>query len=114
MKMDDVRKCSQCKTFFSKSNFCIDVCTKDGLNPIWKICRRGYFNEKFDKTTYYRKQNEKSRKESDINFILAFNVRSRTIKAFKAQKVGKTNETLDLLGCSHSFSKVGSGHSSNL
>ena len=40
-----------------------------------------------------------------MNFKLAHNIRVRTNKAFKSQNVGKTNKTIDLLGCSHSFFK---------
>ena len=106
--MDDVRKCSRCKIFSSKSNFYKDISTKDGLNPICKTCRRGYYNENFDKIKIYRKQYDKNRKESDLNFKLACNLRSRISKAFKSQNVRKTNKTFDLLGCSHFFSKAGS------
>ena len=40
-----------------------------------------------------------------MNFKLAHNVRARTHKVFKYQNIRKTNETFDLLGCSHSFFK---------
>ena len=63
--MDDARKCSKCKTFSSKSNFYIDVSTKDGLNPICKICRRSFYNENFDKIKNYRKQYDKKRRDSE-------------------------------------------------
>ena len=45
------------------------------------------------------------RKELDLNFKLACNLRSRTSSAFKSQNVRKTNKTFDLLGCSHLFFK---------
>ena len=45
------------------------------------------------------------RKELDLNFKLACNLRSRTSSAFKSQNVRKTNKTFDLLGCSRSFFK---------
>ena len=44
-------------------------------------------------------------KNSDLNFKIACNLRSRTSSAFKSHKVSKTNKTFDLLGCSHSFFK---------
>ena len=47
----------------------------------------------------------KSRRESELNYKLACNLRSRTNKAFKSQNVRKTNKTFDLLGCSNSFFK---------
>ena len=45
------------------------------------------------------------RKESNLNFKLACNLRSRTYQAFKCENFRKTNKTFDLLGCSHSFFK---------
>ena len=45
----------------------------------------------------------KSRRDSDLNYKLACNLRSRTNKAFKSQNVRKINKTFDLPGCSHSF-----------
>ena len=45
------------------------------------------------------------RKELDLNFKLACNLRSRTSSVFKSQNIRKTNKTFDLLGCSHSFFK---------
>ena len=52
-----------------------------------------------------KKLNEycKNRREKDLNFKLACNLRSRTSSAFKSQEVKKKNKTFDLLGCSHSF-----------
>ena len=43
------------------------------------------------------------RKDSDLNFKLACNLRTRTSMASKSQNVRKTNKTFDSLGCSHSF-----------
>ena len=48
----------------------------------------------------------KKRKDEDINFRLARNLRKRVLNAFKAQNVRKTNKTFDLLGCSHSFLRL--------
>ena len=45
----------------------------------------------------------KSRRDSDLIYKLACNLRSRTNKAFKCQNVRKTKKTFDLLGCSNSF-----------
>ena len=45
----------------------------------------------------------KERKDEDISFRLACNLRKRVLKAFKAQNVRKTDKFSDLLGCSHSF-----------
>ena len=46
---------------------------------------------------------KKKKRQSDSNFKLVCNLRSRTYKAFKSQNVRKINKTFDLLGCSHSF-----------
>ena len=43
------------------------------------------------------------RKESNLNFKLTCNLRSRTYQAPKSQNVTKINKAFELLGCSHSF-----------
>ena len=101
--MDDVSKCSKCKIFSSKSNFLKDISEKDGFNPICKTCVKVYYHGISDKIINYRKQYVKNRKDSDLNFKLACNLRSRTSKAYKAQNVRKTKKTFDLLGFSHSI-----------
>ena len=62
-----------------------------------------YDKENHDKIKRYLCEYYKNRKEKDLNFKLAGNLRSRTSVAFKSQNVRKTNKTFDLLGCSHSF-----------
>ena len=47
----------------------------------------------------------KKRRDSDVNFKLAHNIRVRTNKAFKTLNVRRTNRTCDLLGCSPDFFK---------
>ena len=44
--------------------------------------------------------------KTDLKFKLASYMRNRLYKAYKAQNVGKTNKTVDLLKCSHSFFKI--------
>ena len=71
----------------------------DVENEEWKIKQNKiekYRCDNREKTI----ENVKNKKESDLNFKLACNLRSGTSSAFKCQK---TNETFDLLGCSHSF-----------
>ena len=63
----------------------------------------GSYTENFDKIKNYRKQLDKSRNDSDLNFQLACNLRSRTSKASISQRGEKTNKTFDLLGCPYSF-----------
>ena len=45
----------------------------------------------------------KDKRDSDLGFKLACNLRSKTSKTFKTQKDRKTNKTFDLLGFSLSF-----------
>ena len=49
--------------------------------------------------------NIKNKMRTDLNFKLPSYKRTRPYKTYNAQNVGKTNETFDLLQCSHSFFK---------
>ena len=40
-KKDEFRKCSECKTNSSKSNFYKDRSTKDGVRAMRKVCSSG-------------------------------------------------------------------------
>ena len=113
---EDLKKCSKCKVMSSRCNFNKDISTKDGLNPIFKVCRIEYYKEKrqqrIEYSKFYARQNqarinlyEKNKKITILNFKIACNLRSRTNKAFKSQNVEKVNKTFDLLGCSESFFK---------
>ena len=55
-----------------------------------------------EKIKNYKKHMRK-RKESDLNFKLICNIRTRTNKAFMSQKLKKNDKTIDLLGCSPEF-----------
>ena len=77
-----------------------------------RIKKRNYYNEKHDKIIKYRNDNKdkiseyfRRRRDSDLNYKLACNLRTRTSLAFKSQNVRKTKKTFDLLGCSQSFFK---------
>ena len=98
-----------------KSSFHKDKSKNDGLKAICIFCRKKYYlenrnrilnNQKLcnkqnrDKIITRLKEYLKNRKESDINFKLACNLRSRTSKAFKSHNVRKINKTFDLLGYS--------------
>ena len=98
--MDDVKKCCKCKTIALKCNFNKDSSTRDGLNPICRVCRLRYYNEKrnqrIEDSKLYAKQHrakinlyEKNKRKTNINFKLACNIRSRTNQAFKSQNVKK-------------------------
>ena len=78
---EDLKRCSKCKTISSKCNFNKDFSTNDGLNPICKVCRLEYYNEKRAQRLQYQKlyakQNrarikiyEKNKRKTDFNFKL--------------------------------------------
>ena len=45
------------------------------------------------------------KRKTDNNFIIFCNIRTRTNKAFKSQKIRKTKKTKDILECFNSFSR---------
>ena len=67
-----------------------------------QLYKKNYFQN--NKQELYKKI--KKRKDDDINFRLACNLRKRVLNAFKARNVRKTNKTFYLLGCSHSFLRL--------
>ena len=102
----DVKKCSKCKTIFSKSNFYKDITKNDGYRPSCKDCSKKYYynnqtrilNDKNNRSkinTY-----ERLKRKNDPNFNLFCNIRHRTKYAFKSQTIEKIN---DLIGCSNYF-----------
>ena len=50
-----MKRCSKCKTISLKCNFNKDVSTRDCLNPICKVCRLRYYNEKREQKLQYQK-----------------------------------------------------------
>ena len=52
---EDLKKCCKCKTISSKSNFIKDISTKDGLNPICKVCWMGYYKQNRQQRIEYSK-----------------------------------------------------------
>ena len=84
------------------------------LKRIYDIDYRERNREKiqFYKKNHFQNNKEelykkiKKRKNEDINFRLASNLRKRVLSAFKARNVRKTNKTFSLLGCSHSFLRL--------
>ena len=64
-----------------------------------QLYKKNYFQN--NEEEMYKKN--KKRKDENIIFRLACNLRKREINAFKAPNVRKTNKTFDLLGCFHSF-----------
>ena len=107
--MDELKKCSKCKTISLKSNFNKDVSSRDGLNPICKVCRLRYYNEKREQKLEYQKlytkQNrtrinnyEKNKRKTNFNYKIAHNIRVRNNRAFKSLN----NKMNTLIGCSNS------------
>ena len=112
--MDDVKKCSKCETFSSKSNFFTDITEKDGYRPFCKICCQKYYyniqNRILNNHKNFNKKKrtkinayERQRKKTDFDFKLNCNITRRTNLAFKSKKIKKTNKTIDLIGCSQTF-----------
>ena len=98
--MDDVRKCSKCKTFSLKSKFLKDITKKDGYGPSCKICCQKYYyinqNRILNNHKVYSKNNrskinayERQRRITDFNFELICNTRRRTNLAFKSRNIKK-------------------------
>ena len=84
---EDLKKCSKCKTLYSKCNYNKDISTKDGLNPICEVCRMRFYKEKREQrieySKFYARQNqarinlhEKNKRKTFLNFKLACNLRS--------------------------------------
>ena len=85
----DVKKCSKCKLFFSKSSFHKDITKKDGYRSSCKRCtNQYYYNEQkqiLDNHKTFFKNNrckinayERDKRKSDSNFKLHCSIRQRT------------------------------------
>ena len=85
-------KCSMCNELKTINCFPKRKDTSLGVRLNCKSCSKEYH------LTY-----EKNRRKNDCNFRLTVNLRSQVISAFKAQNARKTNKTMELLNCSHSF-----------
>ena len=108
---EDWKRCSKCRTKFSKSNFYKDITKNDGYRPSCKFCCQKYYydnqNRKLNNHKIYNKINrsktntyERLKRKNDPNFNLFCNIRQRTKYAFKSQTFEKIN---DLIGCSNYF-----------
>ena len=108
---EDLKKCSRCKTIFSKSNFVKDITKKDGYRSSCKICsKKYYYNNQTrilnDRKTYNKNNRskinayERLKRKNDSNYNLFCNIRQRTKYALKASNIDKIN---DLIGCSNYF-----------
>ena len=104
----DVKKCSKCKLFFSKSDFPKDITRNDGYRSSCKRCTNQYYydnqNRILDNHKFYIKNNrskinayERDKRKFDSNFNLHSSIRQKTNRAFKSP-INKMNK---LIGCSN-------------
>ena len=109
--MDDMKRCSMCKTISSKSNFNKDITKNDGYRSSCNFCSKKYFYNNqtrlLNNHKIYNKNNrskinayERLKRRTDFNFNLFCNIRQRTKYAFKSQTIEKP---ISLLGCSNHF-----------
>ena len=120
--MDDMKKCSKCKTISSKCNFNKDVSAKDGLYNQCKVCRKEYYpnssykliqkqknfySENRDRIKEYQTKNHNeimarkkiysnNKYKTDMNFRLIRKTRSRICQALRGKT--KSSSTIDILG----------------
>ena len=108
----DVKKCSKCKLFFSKSDFHKDITKNDGYRSSCKRCTNHYYydnqNRILDNHKICIKNNrsklnayERGLKKSDFNFNLHCSIRQKTNRAFKFPN----NKMNKLIGCSNHHSR---------
>ena len=105
--MDAMKKCSKCKTIYSKRNFHKNKNMSDGFNPQCKFCTKKHYIDNEDrlqnKQKLYDKQNRdkvntrmneyiKNRKKTDVNFRLIRNTRRRIHHALNGKS--KSSSTI--------------------
>ena len=90
--MDDMKRCSKCKTISSKSNFYKDITKIDGYRPDWKFCTKQYRYENREKRNIYLK----NRRKMDLNFKLICNTGRRIHRALNGKS--KSSSSRDILG----------------
>ena len=115
MKQKDFRRCSEYERNSSRYYFYKNISTRDRLNLICKSCWRGNYIKSYEKILEYRKEYNKQnrakikiyekKRQTDFNFELIGNIRTRTNKAFRSQNTRKTNKIIDLIGRPHPFFK---------
>ena len=97
------KKCYRCEIIQVIENFNKDKNKKDGLNSFCKLCRKKYYNENLVKIKKYNEQNKerrnlylKNKRETDVNFRLISNIRSRIYKSLRG--LTKQSSSRDILG----------------
>ena len=97
-----------------KNHFFKDFTKKGGYRHSCKICCQKYYyinqNRILNNHKVYSKNNrsninayERLKRITDFNFKLICNIRRKTNLAFEPRNIKKTNETIDLIGCSQTF-----------
>ena len=96
-------KCCRCEIIQVVENFSKDRKCKDGLCPLCKCCRKVYYFKNLDKIKIYNEQNRerrnkylKNKRETDVNFRIITNTRSRIYESLKGMT--KQSSTKDNLG----------------
>ena len=89
--MDDVRKCSKCKTFSSKSKLYKDIAKIDGYRPECINCTKQYRYDNREKRNIYLK----NRRKMDLSFKLFCNTRRRIHRVLNGKT--KSSSTKDIL-----------------
>ena len=100
---EDLKRCSRCEIIQVIENFSKDRNCKDGLCPLCKCCRKDYYLKNLDKIKINNEQNRERRniylenkRETDVNFRLISNTRSRIYKSLKGMT--KQSSTKEILG----------------
>ena len=97
---EDLKKCSKCKTFSSKTKFFRDITKKDSCRPSCKICCQKYYydnqNRILNNHKNYNKRNrskinasERQKRKTDFNFKVICYMRRKTNLAFKSRNIKK-------------------------
>ena len=100
---EDIKRCSKCEIIQVIDNFNKDKNRKDGLNSICRLCRKKFYNENLVKIKKYKEENKqrrnrylKNKRETDVNFRLISNIRSRIYKSLRG--LTKQTSSRDILG----------------
>ena len=100
---EDFKRCSKCENKQVTQNFIKDKNRKDGLHSLCISCRKDYYLKNLEKIKRYNEQNRerrniylKNKRETDINFGLFSNTRSRIHKSLEG--LTEQSSTKDFLG----------------
>ena len=98
--MDELKKCSKCKTISLKSNFNKDRTRRDGYRSECRFCvteyNKNYYNKNRDLELERCKRYKNNKYKTDINFRLIKRTRNRLYQALNGKS--KSSPTKDILG----------------